>query len=58
MLLQKSPREPQRLYLPALDGLRFFAFFAVLLHHLSPPSDIPLLNQFAPRGWVGVELFL
>ncbi|CAN7688155.1 acyltransferase [Pseudoduganella sp. LjRoot289] len=45
------------LYFPTLDGLRFFAFFLVLLHHL-PPSASPLLRLFQEQGWVGVHVFL
>jgi peptidoglycan/LPS O-acetylase OafA/YrhL len=47
----------QRVYLPALDGLRFFAFLAVLLHHVAPPPKLTLLHAFSPWGWVGIELF-
>lgn len=45
------------LYFPTLDGLRFFAFFLVLLHHL-PPSVNPLLHLVQVQGWVGVHVFL
>lgn len=37
-----------RIFFPALDGLRFFAFLAVFMLH-----SLPL----AQRGWLGVELF-
>jgi len=48
----KSPA----LYFPTLDGLRFFAFFLVLLHHL-PPSANTVLRQIQEQGWVGVHVF-
>ena len=47
--------ESLRFYLPALDGLRFFAFVLVLLHHLSlAPAFMSFFNS---HGWIGVELF-
>lgn len=45
-----------RIYLPSLDGLRFFAFFAVLLNHVVAP-DSTWLQVLHTRGWVGVEMF-
>ena len=53
-------------YLPALDGLRFVAFFMVFLHHMKVVGDhfgFPAIlylfllkcNQY---GWMGVDLFL
>src|SRR4051794_10600592 len=42
------------LYLPQLDGLRFFAFLAVFIHHLSAPEPLRFLQA---RGWMGVDLF-
>jgi peptidoglycan/LPS O-acetylase OafA/YrhL len=53
--LDTAPQE--KLHLPALDGLRFLAFFAVLIHHMPPPSATPWLHKFHAYGWVGVELF-
>ena len=47
----------QKLYFPALDGLRFFAFLLVFIHHL-PPSTDPTLALLHSQGWVGVHLFL
>jgi peptidoglycan/LPS O-acetylase OafA/YrhL len=44
-------------YLPALDGLRFFAFLAVFIHHLPDngiPRQLALVKEY---GWAGVELF-
>jgi peptidoglycan/LPS O-acetylase OafA/YrhL len=51
-----APRQP-RYDQPALDGLRFFAFFAVLLHHIAPPAKLTTLSALSLRGWVGVEMF-
>ena len=53
-------------YEPALDGLRFFAFFLVFLHHapwtplVSPPFPDPwfFLVRLRQCGWMGVDLFL
>jgi peptidoglycan/LPS O-acetylase OafA/YrhL len=59
-------RPEQRLYLPELDGLRFFAFFLVFLHHLGP-GDVfrawsrpfsTFMKQLYEVGWVGVDVFL
>lgn len=47
----------QRLYLAPLDGLRFFAFLAVFIHHLPKFSTSPALVTANTYGWVGVELF-
>jgi peptidoglycan/LPS O-acetylase OafA/YrhL len=55
-------------YLRELDGLRFFAFFGVFLHHLVSTSQLfdksltgePWAHGFrkvAVSGWVGVDLF-
>jgi peptidoglycan/LPS O-acetylase OafA/YrhL len=43
------------LYLPAVDGLRFFAFLLVFLHHLIGAPG--WLAWVSARGWIGVELF-
>ena len=45
------------LYFPTLDGLRFFAFVLVLIHHLPVPAN-PLLHMLHEQGWVGVHIFL
>jgi len=37
---------PSRFYRPELDGLRFMAFLAVLVHHAGPPN---LIEAFGPR---------
>jgi peptidoglycan/LPS O-acetylase OafA/YrhL len=44
----------RKLYFPAIDGLRFFAFFLVFLHHCKPVYPNRL---FYDTGWIGVELF-
>lgn len=43
------------LYLPALDGLRFFAFFWVFLGHLPRPDNI--FSWFQKTNWIGVDIF-
>jgi peptidoglycan/LPS O-acetylase OafA/YrhL len=44
------------IYFPTLDGLRFFAFLLVFIHHL-PRSSIPMLGFLHDQGWVGVHIF-
>jgi peptidoglycan/LPS O-acetylase OafA/YrhL len=48
----------ERFYLPQLDGLRFFAFLLVFLHH-SPlfPGGSRAASFLKQLGWVGVDLF-
>lgn len=46
-----------RCYVPALDGLRFFAFFSVLVHHLPESGFSPVLARVQGFGWVGIDLF-
>lgn len=61
----KAPVNPlgQNFYYPSLDGLRFFAFLLVFLHHslLNISSGNPMVNYFLiiiqKNGWVGVDLF-
>ncbi len=48
----------ERYYFPALDGLRFLAFFAVFLHHGPDMTPIPGFILFNKNGWSGVDLFL
>jgi peptidoglycan/LPS O-acetylase OafA/YrhL len=45
------------IYFPTLDGLRFFAFLLVFVHHL-PSSQNLVLRVVHHYGWVGVHLFL
>jgi peptidoglycan/LPS O-acetylase OafA/YrhL len=56
-----------RFYRPELDGLRFFAFFFVFLHHLPMAEGyyvgpwsifVNSLEKIHLRGWMGVDLFL
>lgn len=56
----------QRVYMPQLDGIRFFAFFLVFIHHTKtaslfyPTDSLPsrVLKFLHDFGWVGVDLFL
>lgn len=56
----------RRLYLPQLDGLRFVAFFLVLLHHSVSAKDYfssgsiigQILTKISAFGWIGVDIFL
>lgn len=50
-------RVEERLYLAPLDGLRFFAFLTVFIHHLPFPATSQTLTLINGYGWVGVELF-
>lgn len=57
-LTQKSENTSAiSLYLPELDGLRFFAFLLVFIHHQGIFKNIPHLNIFHYYGWIGVDLF-
>jgi peptidoglycan/LPS O-acetylase OafA/YrhL len=44
------------LHKPELDGLRFFAFLAVFVHHM-PQAPFPILAGLKHFGWIGVDLF-
>ena len=46
----------KKFYLPALDGLRFFAFLLVFVHHHPLLIGTPL-GFFNAEGWIGVDLF-
>ncbi len=48
----------QRVYFPALDGLRFVAFLAVFYNHLPHIKTIPITGILREYGWIGVDLFL
>lgn len=58
-----SADEQKTFYYPSLDGLRFFAFLIVFLHHTlggvsSSNSSINILLKIIQQnGWVGVDLF-
>src|SRR4051794_25906652 len=55
-----------RVYMPALDGIRFLAFFLVFFHHSSVDGTNGELFAGAPLvllrlrafGWIGVDVFL
>jgi peptidoglycan/LPS O-acetylase OafA/YrhL len=47
----------ERIYFPELDGLRFFAFLLVFIHHQDLFLSIPLFSALKAYGWVGVDLF-
>ena len=57
--LAVSPKSAsvERIYFPELDGLRFFAFLLVFVHHHPLFSEIPYLSFLHVYGWVGVDLF-
>jgi peptidoglycan/LPS O-acetylase OafA/YrhL len=46
-----------RIYFPELDGLRFFAFLLVFIHHQNSFSHIQFLSWIHKYGWIGVDLF-
>lgn len=58
-----NPLGQKSFYYPSLDGLRFFAFLLVFLHHAFEgwQSSNPLANFFLialeKNGWAGVDLF-
>lgn len=45
-------------YFPELDGLRFFAFLLVFIHHAPIISTYPVWLTLNAYGWIGVDLFL
>lgn len=47
-----------RLYFPEIDGLRFFSFLLVFIHHHNLLKNIPYLSAIRDYGWIGVDLFL
>ncbi|SEC88346.1 Peptidoglycan/LPS O-acetylase OafA/YrhL, contains acyltransferase and SGNH-hydrolase domains [Tenacibaculum sp. MAR_2009_124] len=51
------PQLNRRFYLPELDGLRFFAFLLVFIHHHPLVSKVPVLSNLHTYGWIGVDLF-
>lgn len=58
-ILKRSDKDDNknRIYLPELDGLRFFAFLLVFIHHHSLFARIPYLSILHTNGWIGVDLF-
>ncbi len=56
------PEPAKRFYLPELDVLRFFAFFAVFVSHVAPHGPVfyesgGALGRLAASGAFGVDLF-
>lgn len=45
-------------YYPELDGLRFFAFLLVFIHHTPIFTSLSFHHVLHKYGWVGVDLFL
>lgn len=54
---QDAIKKGNRIYWPELDGLRFFAFLLVFIHHQTLFSKIPYLSTLQENGWIGVDLF-
>lgn len=48
----------ENFYHPELDGLRFFAFLLVFIHHAPALTDAALYMILHDYGWMGVDLFL
>lgn len=63
-IVPENPLGQRKFYYPSLDGLRFFGFLLVFLHHVYQTTyiDNPVGNFFVTifrtNGWVGVDLFL
>ena len=57
LLKSDEKKTIQRIYFPELDGLRFFAFLLVFVHHNSLFSGTPYLSILHTNGWLGVDLF-
>jgi peptidoglycan/LPS O-acetylase OafA/YrhL len=53
----KTDETIERIYFPELDGLRFFAFLLVFIHHQGIFVKIPYLSVLSTNGWIGVDLF-
>ena len=47
----------KQFYYPELDGLRFFAFLLIFIHHNNLFTGIPYLFDIQNNCWVGVDLF-
>jgi len=50
-------KNKESIYFPELDGLRFFAFLLVFIHHQKLFTEIPYLSNLQAYGWIGVDLF-
>jgi peptidoglycan/LPS O-acetylase OafA/YrhL len=57
ILKRDKDKNIERIYYPELDGLRFFAFLLVFVHHHGLFSKIPYLSILHTNGWIGVDLF-
>ena len=63
---EKAMPATSRLYFPQVDGLRFVAFFLVLIHHYTRLSTLTsaevgfvrLIARIQEFGWIGVDIFL
>lgn len=56
--MQTASLREQRTYLPALDGLRFFAFLLAFICHMPVhPGHDSFLTFLHEMGWIGVDLF-
>lgn len=56
-----TPSGTPKFYLKQLDGLRFYAFLLVFIHHTKPYGAYPVFNWLIDKmhayGWMGVDLF-
>lgn len=48
----------EKTYFPELDGLRFFAFLLVFIHHGPLLGEAVFWRVLRQYGWMGVDLFL
>jgi len=55
--VSKEPATKSGMYMPGLDGLRFLAFFLVMVNHLSKVGIQAGWAGIQHVGWSGVELF-
>src|SRR3569833_1019359 len=53
--VREDRRIQSRFYQPELDGLRFFAFFAVFLSHTLPSTETYYYARHIPH-WIGESL--
>src|SRR5262245_39909796 len=66
MIEAAKPEARPRLYIPALDGIRFLAFALVFIHHSDilddaktlMPAAGPAYKLVQTWGWSGVDVFL
>jgi peptidoglycan/LPS O-acetylase OafA/YrhL len=55
--MELNTYKENKFYFPELDGLRFFAFLLVFIHHSSSISSYRLFYSLHKFGWIGVDLF-